>query len=61
MALKLYRCSAGCVTSQFCCLQILSMGRPRKLDKMTRVVTARVTDDQWDWLEERAIELLASR
>jgi hypothetical protein len=24
---------------------------------MTRVVTARVTDDQWDWLEERAIEL----
>jgi hypothetical protein len=33
------------------------MGRPRKLDKMTRVVTARVTDDQWDWLAERAIEL----
>jgi hypothetical protein len=24
---------------------------------MTRVVTARVTDEQWDWLAERAIEL----
>ena len=33
------------------------MGRPRKLDKMTRVVTARVTDDQWDWLAERAVEI----
>jgi hypothetical protein len=33
------------------------MGRPRKLNKMTRVVTARVTDDQWDWLAERAMEI----
>jgi hypothetical protein len=31
------------------------MGRPRKLDKMTRVVTARVTDEQFDFLAERAV------
>ena len=24
---------------------------------MTRVVAARVTDDQWDWLADRAIEI----
>lgn len=31
------------------------MGRPRKLNKMTRVVTARVTDDQFDFLADRAM------
>lgn len=34
------------------------MGRPRKLpqDRLTRTITARVADDQYDWLVEDAIQ-----
>ena len=34
------------------------MGRPRKLpaDRLSRYVQARVTDDQWNWLEYKAID-----
>ena len=34
------------------------MGRPRKLpaERLSRYVQARVTDEQWNWLEYRAIE-----
>jgi hypothetical protein len=32
------------------------MGRPRKKDRMSRMVQARVTDEQWNYLEYRAIE-----
>jgi hypothetical protein len=31
------------------------MGRPRKLDRLTRTITARVPDDQYDWLVEDAV------
>jgi hypothetical protein len=33
------------------------VGRPRKpFDRLTRTITARVQDEQYDWLVERAIE-----
>lgn len=32
------------------------MGRPRKPDRLTRTLTARVSDAQYDWLAERAID-----
>ena len=34
------------------------MGRPRKIpgERLSRYVQARVTDDQWNWLEYRAVE-----
>src|SRR5437764_10595108 len=31
------------------------MGRPRNPDRMTRMLTLRVPDEQYDWLIERAI------
>ncbi len=34
-----------------------TMGRPRKYDsRMTRTLTLRVPDDQYDWVVERAID-----
>ena len=32
------------------------MGRPRKPDRLTRTLTARVSDEQYDWLIEQAID-----
>jgi uncharacterized protein (DUF1778 family) len=33
------------------------MGRPRKeFDRLTRTITARVQDEQYDWLVQRAAE-----
>lgn len=34
------------------------MGRPRKLpaDRLSRYVQARVSDDQWKWLEHKALD-----
>jgi hypothetical protein len=32
------------------------MGRPRKPNRMSRVITARLGDEQYDWLVERAID-----
>jgi hypothetical protein len=32
------------------------MGRPRKKDRMSRMVQARVTDEQYDYLSERAYD-----
>jgi hypothetical protein len=31
------------------------MGRPRKLDRLTRTITARVSDEQYDWLVADAV------
>jgi hypothetical protein len=33
-----------------------SMGRPRNPNRMSRMIQARVTDEQYDWLIERAID-----
>jgi hypothetical protein len=32
------------------------MGRPRSKNRMSRMVQARVTDEQWNYLEYRAVE-----
>ncbi len=34
------------------------MGRPRKIpaERLSRYIQARVTDEQWNWLEYRAVE-----
>jgi hypothetical protein len=32
------------------------MGRPRNPNRMSRMIQARVTDPQYDWLVERAID-----
>ena len=35
------------------------MGRPRKIpaERLSRYVQARVTDEQWNWLEYRAVDV----
>lgn len=32
------------------------MGRPRKLERLTRTITVRVRDDQYDWLVGDAVD-----
>jgi hypothetical protein len=44
------------LTARFCCITNTDMGRPRDPNRMSRMVQARVTDEQYDWLIERAVD-----
>src|SRR6185437_3650543 len=47
---------SGLRSERLCC-KTKHMGRPRKYsNRMTRTLTLRVPDDQYDWVIERAID-----